>query len=74
MLLSHILGSDKAFKGNLVNRELPSLHGGSLEVTLMVDLITFSFKKRQYSTLKILAFVSRLSNSNEKDKERKDKA
>ena len=26
--------SDKAFKGTVVNRTLPSLHGGSLEITL----------------------------------------
>ena len=27
-------GSDKAFKGRVVNRALPSLHGGSVKVTL----------------------------------------
>ena len=27
-------GSDKGFKSTVVNRELPSLHGGSLEITL----------------------------------------
>ena len=30
--------SDKAFKGTVVNRELLSLHGGSLEITLTVPL------------------------------------
>ena len=29
---------DKAFKGTVVNRALPSLHGGSLEITLTVPL------------------------------------
>ena len=31
--------SDKAFKGTVVNKALPSLHGGSLEITLTVPLI-----------------------------------
>ena len=30
---------DKAFKGTVVNRELSSLHGGSLEITITVPLI-----------------------------------
>ena len=30
--------SDKAFKGAVVNRTLPFLHGGSLEITLTVPL------------------------------------
>ena len=30
--------SDKAFKGTVVNRTLPSLYGGSLEITLTAPL------------------------------------
>ena len=33
-------GSDQGFKGTVVNRTLPSLHGGSLENTRTVPLIT----------------------------------
>ena len=35
--------SDKDFMGSFVNRALPSLHGGSLEITLtgFVFLVTF---------------------------------
>ena len=29
---------NKAFKGTVVNRALPSLHGGSLKITLTVPL------------------------------------
>ena len=32
--------SDKAFKGTIVNQALPSLHGGSLEITLTDTKIT----------------------------------
>ena len=32
--------SDKGFKSTFVNRVLPSLHGGSLEITLTVPLNT----------------------------------
>ena len=37
----HLLNtwSDKAFKGTVVNRTLPSLQGGLLEITLTVPLI-----------------------------------
>ena len=31
--------SDKAFNGNVVDRALASLHGGSLEITLTVPLM-----------------------------------
>ena len=31
--------SDKGFKGTVVNRALPSLHKGSLEITLTVPLM-----------------------------------
>ena len=31
--------SDKAFKGNVVNRAAPFLHEGSLEITLTVPLM-----------------------------------
>ena len=30
---------EKAFKGTVVNRALPSLHGGSLEITLTVPFM-----------------------------------
>ena len=32
--------SVKYFKGTVVNREMPSLHGGSLEITLSVPLMS----------------------------------
>ena len=32
------LSMKKGFKGTVVNRALPSLHGGSLEITLTVPL------------------------------------
>ena len=31
--------SDKVFKGTVVNRALPSLHGGSLKIIITVPLI-----------------------------------
>ena len=37
LYLIHSL-SDKAFKGTVVNRALPSLHGGLLEITLTVPV------------------------------------
>ena len=33
--------SDKAFKGTVVNRALPSLHGGWLEITALVPFRKF---------------------------------
>ena len=38
--------SNKAFEGTVVNRALPSLHGGSLEITLTV---TLKWGKRNFS-------------------------
>jgi len=35
--VTHTL-SDKAFKGTYINQALPSLHGGSIEITLTVPL------------------------------------
>ena len=35
----HIVDQSKVFKGTVVNRALPFLHGGSLEITLTVPLM-----------------------------------
>ena len=41
--LTHYL-SDKGFNGTIVNRTLPSLHGGSLEITLIhIQSLFYSF-------------------------------
>ena len=37
IFVTHTL-SDKAFKGTFINQALPSLHGGSIEITLTVPL------------------------------------
>ena len=34
--IQYLLGSDKAFKGTVVNRTLPFLHGGSLQSMITV--------------------------------------
>ena len=36
-----ITGSDKAFKGTVVNRALPSLYGGSLKIRFTVPRVLF---------------------------------
>ena len=41
--------SDRVFKGIVVNRALPSLHGGSFEITLTVPLYK-SFSGQPHST------------------------
>ena len=37
--VSSIFLSDQGFNGTVVNRALPSFHGGSLEITLTVPLV-----------------------------------
>ena len=38
---SKVFSSDKAFKGNVVNRTMPYLHVGSLDMTLTVSNVRF---------------------------------
>ena len=38
--------SDNAFKGTVVSRALPPLHGGSLEITLTVPLKVLNIGKK----------------------------
>ena len=41
MWLAFLPSSDKAFKGTVVNLALPSLHEGSLEITLVHCTVLF---------------------------------
>ena len=43
--------SDRAFKGTVVNRTLPSLHGGLLNITLLVLLLFSRSKEQRYTRL-----------------------
>ena len=46
--------SNKSFKGTVVNRTLPSLHGGSLQITFTVPLV----QSLQYIPLQSLQYIS----------------
>ena len=56
-LQTFIHNLDKAFKGNVANRVLQSLHGGSIKITLIVPLI-FS-KKLHFIKITYKIFVKK---------------
>ena len=53
-----------AFKGTVVNRVLPSLHGGSLEITFTVPLNLQKFQKLPMPCLKDVLLESLTRNTN----------
>ena len=57
--------SDKAFTGTVVNPSLPSLHGGSLEITLRVPLSEDNWMSATCNrgcVVVILYFISRVNH------------
>ena len=58
-----INSSDKACKGIILNQALPSLHGGSLEITLTVPLIVIMDEFSEASKNIIWTFLTKNWNT-----------